>query len=82
MIPGAAEREENVEKIRGKSKKDNEIALPPFAMSTYKLGGPLWLKPEVKDQEKRLAYEATAFSWLGQLNFKHNDFNFFVSRRF
>lgn len=58
-----------------------EIALPPFAVATYKMYGELWTNPETSDKENIASYLNAANSWLKHCKFQHHDFNFFMSRR-
>ncbi|KAM5566321.1 hypothetical protein ABKV19_014821 [Rosa sericea] len=58
-----------------------EMALPPFAVATYKMHGELWTNPETSDKEKIGFYLNAANSWLKHRKFQHHDFNFFISRR-
>lgn len=67
---------------KSKGNGRGEISFPPFAMATYKLFGRLWINPEISDKERIAGYLSAASTWLKKLEFQHNDFNFFMSRRF
>uniref|UniRef100_A0A7N2R4V8 Uncharacterized protein n=1 Tax=Quercus lobata TaxID=97700 RepID=A0A7N2R4V8_QUELO len=58
-----------------------KVSLSPFAMMTYKMYGELWMNPETPGghKERIITYQNAAHSWLKQLGFKHNDFNFCIS---
>nr|XP_023897479.1 uncharacterized protein LOC112009347 [Quercus suber] len=58
-----------------------KVSLSPFAMTTYKMYGELWMNPETPGghKERIITYQNAAHSWLKQLGFKHNDFNFCIS---
>jgi hypothetical protein len=57
----------------------HSIALPPFGLATYKMQGNLWMSAESIDQQRLVSLLCAADSWLKQLDFRHPDFNFFVS---
>ncbi|XP_044493748.1 uncharacterized protein LOC123217062 isoform X2 [Mangifera indica] len=67
---------------KSKGNGRGEISFPPFAMATYKLFGRLWINPEISDKERIAGYLSAASTWLKKLEFQHNDFNFFMARRF
>ncbi|KAL4612653.1 hypothetical protein ACB092_08G216200 [Castanea dentata] len=58
-----------------------KVSLSPFAMTTYKMYGELWMNPETPggNKERIITYQNAAHSWLKRLGFKHNDFNFCIS---
>ncbi|KAF6154515.1 hypothetical protein GIB67_028407 [Kingdonia uniflora] len=62
-------------------KKNNEenIALPPFGLATYKMQGNLWFSDENgRDQERVITLLSAADSWLKQLRVQHHDFDYFT----
>ncbi|KAH7550578.1 hypothetical protein JRO89_XS13G0224900 [Xanthoceras sorbifolium] len=70
---------EVAEKREGKPKGagSDRISLTPFGLTTYKMQGDVWVKPDRCDQERLINLHSAADSWLKQLNVHHHDFNFF-----
>ncbi|XP_038696192.1 uncharacterized protein LOC119993235 [Tripterygium wilfordii] len=64
--------DENVE--TRKSRK----SVVPFAATTYKMNGAIWINPETPDWELISCRRSAAHSWLTMLNFSHHDYNFFT----
>ncbi|KAB1224162.1 hypothetical protein CJ030_MR2G024402 [Morella rubra] len=66
----------------GRTSLKGEVSLSPFALATYKIQGDLWMNPAgTPDHKERIiSYQNAAHSWLKQIGFQHNDFNFFISR--
>lgn len=60
--------------------KEFEIAIPPFAMNTYKMYGMFWIDPMTGDWQMVQSYQKAAQFWLKEHRFQHHDYNFFVSR--
>ncbi|TXG51796.1 hypothetical protein EZV62_024320 [Acer yangbiense] len=54
------------------------ISLTPFGLTSYKMQGDVWVKPDTCDQERLINLHSAADSWLKQLNVHHHDFNFFT----
>ncbi|XP_039062951.1 uncharacterized protein LOC120207587 isoform X2 [Hibiscus syriacus] len=61
--------------------KKEEVSLPPFAVVTYKMFGTLWINPGTSDKDTIICQQTAAASWLRQLQFRHHDFDFFMSRQ-
>lgn len=68
-------------KADGSAQRTPETAvIPPFAMSSFKMAGELWFSPGSDDLQMAINYHQTAWRWIKQHQFKHNDLNFFMSR--
>ncbi|XP_010493460.1 PREDICTED: uncharacterized protein LOC104770700 [Camelina sativa] len=77
--------ETNGKDVKGEEKGASgatKVELPPFAAVTYKAFGNVWIMPGTSDKQKIEMLEKSASSWLKSLGFFHNDFNFFMSRKF
>ncbi|KAK3225477.1 hypothetical protein Dsin_005339 [Dipteronia sinensis] len=66
--------------VAGKPKgaSSGSISLIPFGLTSYKMQGDVWVKPDSCDQERLINLHSAADSWLKQLNVHHHDFNFFT----
>ncbi|KAI9175138.1 hypothetical protein LWI28_027918 [Acer negundo] len=66
--------------VSGKPKgaSSGRISLTPFGLTSYKMQGDVWVKPDTYDQERLINLHRAADSWLKQLNVHHHDFNFFT----
>ncbi|XP_010421137.1 PREDICTED: uncharacterized protein LOC104706639, partial [Camelina sativa] len=77
--------ETNGKDVKGKENGvsgETKVELPPFAAVTYKVFGNVWIMPGTSDNQKIEMCEKAASSWLKLIGFFHNDFNFFMSRKF
>lgn len=64
----------------GKTKREqasDKVLLHPFGLSTYKMQGDLWVKPDTCEQVKFMELQDAAHSWVKQLGVCHHDLNFF-----
>lgn len=60
---------------------NNDDALYPFGMATYRMDDDVWINSTTYDDYERIIdLYCAAESWLKQLNFWHHDFNFFTSQ--
>ncbi|ESQ40780.1 hypothetical protein EUTSA_v10014556mg [Eutrema salsugineum] len=61
--------------------QDAKVVLPAFGVVTSKHPGKVWIMPGTSDQENLNIHEESAASWLGEVMFRHNDFELFMAEK-